>query len=224
MNPEKRGGTSPRMTEGSSQDSVSSYPPIGPSGISLTTVIEQILDLARWAPSGDNTQPWWFEIIDERQVVIHGFDTREGCVYDLDGHGSQISLGALLETIAIAASLYGLEMNARRRIHFPQNAGTSLIFDVHFTPNPKVQVDPLVSHIKTRMVQRRPMNARKLAVIEKTALASSVGENYEIIWLEDFAKRLQAALLMFSNAKLRLTMPEAYKVHCEIIKWGDNRG
>jgi nitroreductase len=25
-------------------------------------ICEQILDLARWAPSGDNTQPWRFEI------------------------------------------------------------------------------------------------------------------------------------------------------------------
>jgi len=47
------------------------------------TVVEQILDLARWAPSGDNTQPWRFEIVDEVNVVVHGFDTREHCVYDL---------------------------------------------------------------------------------------------------------------------------------------------
>src|SRR5687768_4566403 len=189
MNPEKRGGTSPRMTEGSSQDSVSSYPPIGPSGISLTTVIEQILDLARWAPSGDNTQPWWFEIIDERHIVIHGYDTREGCVYDLDGHGSQISLGALLETMAIAASSYGFQMHAQRRVHFPQNPETSLIFDVHLIPGSRIQADPLVPYIKTRMVQRRPMNARELSPLEKAALESSIGERFRIIWLEGFAKR-----------------------------------
>ena len=28
-------------------------------------VLVKILDLARWAPSGDNTQPWRFEIVDE---------------------------------------------------------------------------------------------------------------------------------------------------------------
>ena len=27
--------------------------------------IYRIIELARWAPSGDNTQPWRFEIIDE---------------------------------------------------------------------------------------------------------------------------------------------------------------
>ncbi|SFU47558.1 nitroreductase family protein [Nitrosospira multiformis] len=65
--------------------------------------IANILQLARWAPSGDNTQPWRFEIIDDCHLIIHAFDTRDHCVYDLDGHPSQISLGALLETLSIAA-------------------------------------------------------------------------------------------------------------------------
>ena len=74
----------------------------------LDTVIARILDLARWAPSGDNTQPWRFEIIDEMHFLIHAEDTRDWCVYDLDGRASQIAVGALLETIAIAASGEGL--------------------------------------------------------------------------------------------------------------------
>ncbi|HWW68783.1 MAG TPA: nitroreductase family protein, partial [Duganella sp.] len=74
----------------------------------LDATLEQILELARWAPSGDNTQPWRFEILDARRLIVHGHDTRDHCVYDLDGHPSQISLGALLETMAIAASTFGL--------------------------------------------------------------------------------------------------------------------
>lgn len=225
MNQEKNGeNISAEIAEGLSHDKTPSSSTIGPLQPSSSTVIEKILDLARWAPSGDNTQPWWFEIIDECHLVIHGFDTSEGCVYDLDGHGSQISLGALLETIAVAASVYGFQINTLRRVHAPQNPETSLIFDIHFTPASKIQVNPLVPYIKTRMVQRRPMNARKLTATEKTTLASSVGESYRIIWLEGFTQRVRAALLMFRNAKLRLTMPEAYKVHREIIKWGDSKG
>ena len=47
------------------------------------TPIERILDLARWAPSGDNTQPWRFEPVDETRFLIHAHDTRDWCVYDL---------------------------------------------------------------------------------------------------------------------------------------------
>ena len=39
-------------------------------------VLIKLLDLARWAPSGDNTQPWRFEIAGEGHIVVHGHDTR----------------------------------------------------------------------------------------------------------------------------------------------------
>jgi hypothetical protein len=38
-------------------------------------------------------------------------------------------------------------------------------------------------------------------------------------WIEGFSAKFSAAKLMFANAKLRLTMPEAYKVHRDIIEW-----
>lgn len=66
-------------------------------------VVERILDRARWAPSGDNSQPWRFEVVADDHVIVHGHDTREWCVYDIDGRPSQLAHGALLETIAIAA-------------------------------------------------------------------------------------------------------------------------
>ncbi len=178
--------------------------------------IEQILDLARWAPSGDNTQPWRFEIVGARPLLVHGFDTREHCVYDLDGRPSQISLGALLETISIAASMHGRQTTCQRRLDRPDAAPG---FDLHFRPDAKVQADPLAAHIRQRSVQRRPMRTRALLPNEKQTLEASVGESHRILWLEGFAMRFQMARLMFNNAKLRLTMPEAYRVHRDIIQW-----
>lgn len=179
-------------------------------------VAEQILDLARWAPSGDNTQPWRFEIIDDRHLVVHAFDTRDHCVYDLDGHPSQIALGALLETIAIAASAHGLRAEFRRR---PDSSDThpdysvELIFDSHLPP------DPLLAYIKQRSVQRRRMHTTPLTESQKQALQSAVGNMYTIRWFEGGAQRWRLAKLMFDNAKLRLTLPEAYLVHRDIIEW-----
>ena len=67
--------------------------------------LSNILDLARWSPSGDNTQPWRFEILDDKRIAIHGYDTREHVLYDLDGHASYMSHGALLETLRLAACI-----------------------------------------------------------------------------------------------------------------------
>ncbi|MFM9435604.1 nitroreductase [Janthinobacterium sp. CG_23.3] len=182
----------------------------------LDGTLERILDLARWAPSGDNTQPWRFEIVDERHIVVHGFDTRAHCVYDLDGHPSQISLGALLETMAIAASGYGLRLRAQRRGGAPEHLPT---FDVAFEAAPRQPADPLAGYIQRRSVQRRPLRTRALSAVEKSALAAALPEGYQIVWLEGFGKRLAAARLMFANAKLRLTMPEAHQVHRAVIEW-----
>lgn len=180
------------------------------------SIMEQILDLARWAPSGDNTQPWRFEIVDSHHVVVHGFDTREQCVYDLDGHPSHIALGALLENITIAASGHGLRAEVRRLLDSPETKPT---FDVRFEPDPDVPLDPLIAYIPYRSVQRRPMRTRPLELKEKTVLEASIGQGYRILWLEGFRNRFRAARLMFNNAKLRLTIPEAYEVHRNIIKW-----
>ncbi len=184
--------------------------------MAIPSTVEQILDLSRWAPSGDNTQPWRFEIVDEGHVVVHGFDTRDHCVYDLDGHPSQISLGALIETISIAASAHGLHTAASRRSGLPDTTPT---FDLRFSSDPRTQADPLVTHIPTRSVQRRPMRLRPLSAAEKLALEASVGSACQVQWIEGFSARSRAARLMFNNARLRLTMPEAYEVHRDVIEW-----
>ena len=189
-----------------------------PMTATLTTrdVVHHILEAARWAPSGDNTQPWRFEIGDEAHVVIHGSDTRSHCVYDLDGHPSQIAIGALIETLCIAASSMATAVSISRRQGLPDTTPT---FDLHFSPALGMPADPLAAWITRRSVQRRPMRTRALRGTEKSALEACVGGGYRIEWLEGVGARWRTALLMFRNAKLRLTLPEAYRTHVAVIEW-----
>ena len=175
-----------------------------------------ILDRARWAPSGDNVQNWGFEVIDESHVVVHGFDTRDHVVYDLDGTSSQIALGALLETITIAASCIGLRTIASRRRDAPDPRP---VFDVRFSPDDSLVPDPLASTIETRSVQRRPLSTRALTTDERSAMDRAVGPDHQVTWLEGAPTRRRIAKLLFDSAKLRLTMPEAYLVHRDAIDW-----
>lgn len=178
--------------------------------------IADILDLARWAPSGDNTQPWRFEVIDDHRLIVHAFDTRDHCVYDLDGHPSQIAHGALLETLAIAASAHGLRAEIQRRPDAPESHPG---YVVDLIPDSSLAPDPLLPHIRLRSVQRRPMRTTPLTPSQKQALQDVVGKLYTVRWFEGGAKRWRLAKLMFDNAKLRLTLPEAYPVHRDIIEW-----
>ncbi len=182
-----------------------------------TRTIEAILDLARWAPSGDNTQPWRFEIIDDAHAVVHGFDTRDHCVYDLDGRPSQMSIGALIETAAIAASAHGLQMRSVRRLDVPE---TSPTFDLHFDADTEAQCDPLHEVIKQRSVQRRPFATTLLSAEHKAALEASIGSEHSVRWIEGGAARFATAAMLFRSARLRLVTPEAYRVHRDVIEWG----
>lgn len=178
--------------------------------------IEKILDLARWAPSGDNTQTWRFEILTDDHVVIHGFDTRDWCVYDLDGHASQLAVGALLETLSIAASGHGLRADITRR---PGTPDTHLLFDVRLAADPSIQASPLIPCIETRTVQRRAMGSRALTLDERKALEAAVAP-YRILWFETLGERARIARLNFDSAEIRLTIPEAFRTHSTIIEWG----
>lgn len=191
-------------------------PPPGAVRMSDTRAVEAILELARWAPSGDNTQPWRFEVVDGSHAVIHGFDTREHCVYDLDGRPSQMSIGALIETAAIAATAHGLRMRARQR---PGTPPTRPVVDLHFEADPRIAHDPLYEVIERRSVQRRPFATTPLTETEKAELAASMGPDYTVRWLEGRSERLSMARLLFRSARLRLVTPEAYRVHRDVIEW-----
>ncbi|MEF8716971.1 MAG: hypothetical protein V5B44_04180 [Candidatus Accumulibacter necessarius] len=58
-----------------------------------------------------------------------------------------------------------------------------------------------------------------LTIDQKSALEASAGDGYMIVWLDGWRNRLKVARLLFATAKLRLTIPEAYAVHREVIDW-----
>ena len=179
--------------------------------------LERILNLARWAPSGDNTQPWRFEILGDEHILVHGFDTRDHVVYDLDGHASQLAIGGLLETIAIAATGEGRSTNVKRRTETPD---THLLFDVLFQQQIDIRPSTLLPSIEARVVQRRPMSTLNLSEGQKRDLVNSLPEGYSVQWHERFSERWRIAKLLFNSAKIRLIIPEAYAVHKDVIEWG----
>ena len=175
-----------------------------------------ILDLARWAPSGDNTQPWRFEIVDDHRVRVHGSDTRDHILYDYDGHPSHIAHGALLETMRIAASGFGL---AASWTISSEGDDRSPVYDVNLVHNPATVRNPLFDCIETRTVQRRPMKTTPLSDTQRQALIDAAGDGFRVQLFESTGDRMKVAGLLWDSAKVRLTCPEAYPVHKEIIEW-----
>jgi hypothetical protein len=180
------------------------------------SIAQQILNLARWAPSGDNTQPWRFRIEAADHIVVLGHDTREHCVYDLRGEASRLAHGALLECIALAASRHGLRADITTRPDCPDQAP---MYDVRLTPDASITPDPLADHIEHRTVQRRPMSRRPLTAEQQRALEGCLAPGYSVRWLAG-PDRLRMARLLFRNGRLRLLLPEGFPLHRDIIEWG----
>lgn len=179
-------------------------------------VLLKILDRARWAPSGDNTQPWRFQIIADDYVVVHGHDTRDEILYDFDGHASHMAHGALLETLRIAASAEGLAASWEIESDDEQR---KIKYHVRLVPAPTGIADPLAPFIEQRCVQRRPMRLQSLTDTQRSALLAAVGEDFEVRLFESFSERRKIAKLLWNSAYIRLTCPEAYPVHVSIIEW-----
>ena len=66
------------------------------------------------------------------------------------------------------------------------------------------------------------MKTTPLSAEHKRLLEETVGPEYTLTWLESRDQKWQAAKLMYNNARLRLTMPEAFETHRSIIDW-ENR-
>lgn len=176
-----------------------------------------ILEFARWAPSGDNTQPWRFEIVDAQRIRVYGHDTRDHILYDFDGHPSHIAHGALLETLRIAATHWGLKATWTFTSDDAQRAP---VYDVLLTPDPAVTRDALFDCIEKRMVQRRPMQTTPLNTAQRQALVEAAGGHFTVQLFESATERRTVAKLLWDSANIRLTCPEAYPVHKSIIEWG----
>ncbi|HHH39540.1 MAG TPA: molybdopterin biosynthesis protein MoeY [Sedimenticola sp.] len=82
-----------------------------------------------------------------------------------------------------------------------------------------IEPDALYPQLRCRTTQRRMLDSEPLSTSARTALEASVGSGYRVIWVEGGRDKWRMARLLFENAHIRLTIPEAYRVHRAIIHW-----
>jgi molybdopterin/thiamine biosynthesis adenylyltransferase len=188
--------------------------------------IEEVFEYAKWAPSGDNMQPQRIEVLSDLTCIIHGFDTRNHVVYDLEGNASKLALGAFIENCKIASQSlnYDLSVNltTNKEGKEPDHEEYCLFptFALSLTPaKASLKQHPLFSYIKTRCVQRKRMGTKQLTKIEKQKLADILPEGFSVIWKESLADRWEVAKFMYGNATTRLSMKEGYDVHSKIMEF-----
>lgn len=187
----------------------------GPASVGPRSTIEAILADARWAPSGDNAQPWRFEVADDESVVVHLATEAASNPYEYrNGEPSLLSGGMLLENMRIAAS------SRERAMEWALEGGTDPYqVRVRFPPSPGIQPDPLGPYVTVRSVDRRPYRPRPLSPHEKSTLQTALGETLSLRWFETRRERWRLAQLGSRATDIRLRAPETFAVHQQVIDW-----
>ena len=167
--------------------------------------IKRFLNDGVLAPSGENCQPWRFEVRDN-SVSIFNVPEADQSLYNSKQKGSYMAHGALIENIVLSASSSGYLSTITL---FPdshnKNHTASIVFE-----KSDVQEDKLVHQIKERSTNRKSFTGEKLNDTEKQELLSSITSPLNELILvddEDLRESLGTALavneqVLFENKKI----------------------
>ena len=186
-----------------------------------TTPIEKVLDIARWAPSGDNAQPWKFRILGDRELIISLRSDSGSNPYEYrGGEPSLLALGMLIETMRLAATTFGYEFISEV---LPREGSAQPSVHVRVPLGREIVPDPLAAFVTMRSVHRWPMRTRPLSRVEKRELESALLPNCTVRWFETLRERLAIARASASVTDVRLRAPELFVVHQRVIDWDNQR-
>ena len=134
--------------------------------------LESLVTAATWAASSHNTQPWKFELEDDRIRILPDWARRCPEV-DPDDHHLYASLGCATENLIVAARARGWD--AETSI---EPSPTGHIIDIALRPSEPVS-SPLADALTHRQCTRRaydgrPVPAHELRALEDTATGDGV--------------------------------------------------
>lgn len=181
----------------------------------MSEKILAILERARWAPSGDNCQPWAFQFLDEFQIRIHVFHNPENVYEWGNGKPSWISVGALIENIRLAAAPVGMVPEVSTIHDITDGKG---YVDVLFLEK-ETHIDPLEAYIESRTVTRTPFRIKDLSGDICADLTASVGPDFVVEWHRGFWGKWNMIRINGLATQIRLMIREAFAVHKAVIDW-----
>jgi nitroreductase len=177
-------------------------------------VLEAILKHGVSAPSGDNLQPWRFSWRQDALLVYHD-NTKDTSLYNVQGLASFIALGAAIENIVIAASIYGYHANVK---YFPagdSSAVAEILFMEHCEP------DPLATAIPERCVNRKPYTRHRLSseIIAKLDNDAQKFPAVALQWIQDSRGLKMLGKSVIRADRLLFENPHLHKQLFSCLRW-----
>lgn len=138
-----------------------------------------------YAPSGENCQPWRFQVKDNI-VNIFNVPENDQSIYNYQQFGSFIAHGALLENMSISAGKNGYQMEVEL---FPDSNQPNLVATAVFTQRTIYEDAPLYPFIQERCTNRKKYSGKTLTTQLKSELATTSKKNGgKIMFLDDREK------------------------------------
>lgn len=172
----------------------------------MNASIEKLLRAAVQAPSGDNTQPWQFEIIHaERRVDCRVDETRDPSPMNAGQRMARIAVGAAVENMLLTAEGVGL---SARPTAPPSGSVAAITWDspAETTPHKLSEV------VFQRVTNRRPYDGRPAAdaVIESLRESTPPLDGVNTFWICERSRIAAGAeligradALMFGDPSMR---------------------
>lgn len=167
----------------------------------MKNVLSDILNHAVDAPSGENCQPWRFNIEDNK-IYVFNIPERDQSPYNFKQRGSLVSHGALIENILIISSAWGFDAKLSL---FPEKDKTDLVAIISLNRSTPKQ-EPLYVYINKRSTNRKAYKKLSLTKQQKQELLNSVNQvgGGKALFIEDEESIKLLSLVGAMNERLVL--------------------
>ncbi len=167
--------------------------------ISREIILEILRDACR-APSGDNAQPWRFEVR-ENTIYVINVPEKDTSLFNYQQVTNHVALGACVENLRVSAEGHGLRVALKL---FPDVADRLTVAETILSPDSSMH-NELAPYIKERASNRKRHYVRKIEpekIAELSLLAR--GETGRIVFISDETEVKEMAHIVSVGEKLAL--------------------
>lgn len=168
----------------------------------MNSIIETLLDAARYAPSGDNIQPWEFAVRND-VIELYNVPEKDLSLYNFKQRAAYVAHGAAIENMEIAASHAGYRLDIKV---FPDADNPNLIARIKIgaKTNPQKELGGLAAAITKRATNRKKYKNNPLTDDEEQTFLDAIekASGAQVILIKEKDKKKQLARLLSTNERL----------------------
>ncbi|WP_372716887.1 hypothetical protein [Novipirellula sp.] len=178
-----------------------------------------LIEQARWAPSGDNGQPWRIKPGSNPNVASLVLDNSQPLGFlDFNGEASRVAIGAFLENLRLAASQCERVIEI---INISDTADDALSIELNLANVPRLSPDPLAVHIQDRHSNRKRQERAPLAsyLLEKMQEQGNCVDGTHTLFSSDRPTIQKIAHAVSLADRVRFMHKQCHKEFYQKICW-----